>query len=65
MAWLWSLDGLLWIAAVVLFFAGFGIASLICGILGLLLALVLMGTSDWFSWYVVIDSLGDLFKFLD
>lgn len=65
MAWLWSLDALLWVAAIVLFFSGLGVASLICAILGLLLALILMGTSDWFSWYVVIDSLGDLLKFLN
>jgi hypothetical protein len=43
MGWLASLDALLWIAAIVLFFAGYGWIALICTILAVLLLLSLSG----------------------
>jgi hypothetical protein len=43
MAWLVALDSLLWIAAVVLFFAGYGWFALICAILAAILLLVISG----------------------
>lgn len=41
MAWIISIDALLWIAAIVLFFAGLGWYALICTILAVVLLLFL------------------------
>jgi len=57
MGWLITLDALLWIGAVVLFFAGYGWFALICGILAVVLLLFLSPR--------VVDGISDIFLFLD
>ena len=57
MGWLVTIDALLWIAAIVLFFAGLGWWSLGCAIVAILLLLFLSPR--------VADSLSDVFFFID
>ncbi len=45
MPWLIALNSVLYIAAIVLFFAGYGILALICFVVAALLSLVLSGGS--------------------
>lgn len=66
MNWLIALDSLLYIGAVVLFFAGLGILAAICFILALVLSFILFGGDDsgsgsGFTTFLMIDAVFDLF----
>lgn len=61
MKWLTSLDIALYIGAIVLFFNGLGLLALICIILAAVLTFILLGINDDFSWFILFDSLTDMF----
>lgn len=66
MSWWIALDALLYIGAIVLFFAGHGIIALICVILALVLSFILFGgndsgSGDGFTSFLLIDSVMDIF----
>lgn len=61
MKWLTALDIALYIGAIVLFFNGLGILALICIIPAAVLTFILLGINDDFSWFILFDSLTDMF----
>ena len=61
MKWWTALDIALYIGAIVLFFNGLGLLALICIILAAVLTFILLGINDDFSWFILFDSLTDIF----
>ena len=62
MGWWIALNSALYMAAIILFFAGLGWASLICLILAILLTLILTAGGSGGSGF---DALSDVFFFFD
>lgn len=54
-------DVALYLAAIVAFFTGYGWVALVCVILALVLTFILTGVNDDLSWYMLFDSITDLF----
>lgn len=63
MGWWIALNSALYMAAIILFFAGLGWASLICLVLAILLTLFLTGGGS--AGGNAFDALSDIFMFLD
>lgn len=61
MKWAIALDVALYLAAVILFFNGLGILSLICVLAAGVLTFILLGVSDGFSWFMLFDGITDIF----
>lgn len=61
MGWGIAADIALYLIAIVAFFTGYGWVALVAIILALVLTFILSGVNDDLSWYMLIDSITDIF----